>query len=69
MNFNFSLFFAALGLACVLEAMPWVISPAKTREALLTLLDLSDEQQRMGGIILMALGILACAASCAFRGD
>lgn len=69
MNFNFSLFFATLGLACVLEAMPWVLSPAKTREALSFLLTLSDEQQRMGGIILLAFGILVCAVSCAIRGD
>ncbi|WP_077073215.1 DUF2065 domain-containing protein [Mailhella massiliensis] len=69
MNFNFSLFLAALGLACFLEALPWVLSPAKTREALRMLLSLSDGQLRNGGILLLALGLLVCAAGRALRGD
>lgn len=69
MNFNLSLFLAALGLACVLEALPWLISPRKTREMLIELLSLPDEMLRRGGIALMVLGVIVCAAGRALRGD
>ncbi len=69
MNFNFSLFLAALGLACVLEALPWLISPRKTRETLLELLSLPEETLRRGGIVLMILGVAICAAGRFLRGD
>ncbi len=69
MNFNLSLFLAALGLACVLEALPWLISPRKTRETLIELLSLPDETLRRGGIFLMVLGVMVCAAGRALRGD
>lgn len=69
MNFNLSLFLAALGLACVLEALPWLISPRKTRETLLELLSLPEETLRKGGIFLLILGVAVCAAGRFFRGD
>ena len=68
MNFNLSLFLAALGLACVLEALPWLLSPRKTREMLIELLSLPDETLR-GGIVLLVLGVVICAAGRALRGD
>ena len=69
MNFNLSLFLAALGLACVLEALPWLISPGKTRETLLELLSLPEETLRRGGIFLIILGVAVCAAGRFLRGD
>ncbi len=69
MNFNLSLFLAALGLACVLEALPWLISPRKTRETLLELLSLPEDALRKGGILLMVLGVAVCAAGRFLRGD
>lgn len=69
MNFNFSLFLAALGLACVLEALPWIVSPRKTRETLMELLSLPEETLRRGGIFLMVLGVAVCAAGRFLRGD
>lgn len=69
MNFNLSLFLAALGLACVLEALPWLISPRKTRETLLELLSLPEDALRKGGILLMILGVAVCAAGRFMRGD
>ena len=69
MNFNLSLFLAALGLACVLEALPWLISPRKTRETLLDMLSLPEETLRKGGIVLMILGVAVCAAGRFLRGD
>lgn len=69
MNFNVSLFLAALGLACVLEALPWLISPRNTREMLVKLLSVSDETLRGGGIFLLALGLAFCTAGRFLRGD
>ncbi|WP_418764364.1 DUF2065 domain-containing protein [Mailhella sp.] len=69
MNFNLSLFLAALGLACVLEALPWLISPRKTRETLIELLSLPEETLRRGGIFLMVLGVAVCAVGRSLRGD
>ena len=69
MNFNFSLFPAALGLACVLEALPWLISPRKTRETLLQMLSLPEDALRKGGLFLMILGVAICAAGRFLRGD
>ena len=69
MNFNFSLFLAALGRACVLEALPWIVSPRKTRETLMELLSLPEETLRRGGLFLMVLGVAVCAAGRFLRGD
>ena len=69
MNFNLSLFLSALGLACVLEALPWLISPRKTRETLLELLSLPEDALRKGGTLLMVLGVAVCAAGRFLRGD
>ena len=69
MNFNLSLFLAALGLACVLEALPWLVSPRKTRETLLEMLSLPEETLRKGGLFLMILGVAVCAAGRFLRGD
>ena len=69
MTFNHTLFLAALGLACVLEALPWLISPRKTRETLLDMLSLPEETLRKGGIVLMILGVAVCAAGRFLRGD
>ena len=69
MNFNLSLFLAALGLACLLEALPWLVAPKKTREALFALLSLSEGWLRGGGLVLLALGLLLCAVARSLRGD
>ncbi len=69
MNFNLSLFLAALGLACVLEALPWLISPRNTREMLIKLISLPEETLRGGGIFILALGLVFCTVSRFLRGD
>lgn len=69
MNFNLSLFLAAFGLACVLEALPWILSPRKTREMLIELLSLPEETLRRGGLFLLVLGVAVCAAGRFLRGD
>ena len=62
MDFNYALFFMALGLACCIEAMPWLISPARMRSLLLNLAEMPAERLRMGGFLMLALGLAVCAA-------
>ena len=69
MNFNLSLFLAALGIACVLEALPWLVSPQRMREALDRLAELTDDQLRIGGVIMLILGLLICALGRFLRGE
>ena len=61
MDFNFSLFFMALGLACCFEALPWLIAPQRFREMLQKLGELPAEQLRVGGFLMLALGLGVCA--------
>jgi uncharacterized protein YjeT (DUF2065 family) len=64
MEFNLSLFLAALSLACVLEALPWLLAPRKMREVFQSLLELPDDKLRVWGIFLLLTGlILAWAAT------
>jgi len=67
MNFDISLFLIALGLAAVLEALPWLLSPERMRDAMMKLAELSPEQLRIGGFVLLAAGLLLCAAGKALR--
>ena len=66
MNFNFSLFFCALGLAAVLEALPWILAPDAMRDAFLRLAELPARQGRAAGFVILALGLLLCAAGRSF---
>lgn len=61
MHFNAAFFFAVLALALVLEGLPWVLAPGRTRESLRLLLALPSQTLRAGGSALIALGILAAA--------
>jgi len=58
MNFDVSLFFTALGLAFVLESLPWLIAPRRMREGLRLLLDLPPDSLRVWGLVLLGLGLL-----------
>ena len=61
MDFNYSLFFMALGLACCIEALPWIIAPQRFREMLHKLGELPAEQLRTGGLLTLAFGLAVCA--------
>ena len=61
MDFNFSLFLMAFGLACCIEAMLWLVSPAGMREMLLRLADQPADRLRMCGFFLLAAGLGICA--------
>ncbi len=63
MRFQISLFVAALGLACVLESLPWLLGAERMREALRQLLELPPEQLRVGGLILLGVGLSLVALS------
>ena len=67
MHFDISLFLYALGLSAVLEALPWLISPDKMREAVMHLADLSPAQIRAVCLVMLGLGRLFCAAGRSFH--
>lgn len=52
-----SLFFLALGLACLIESLPWLIAPHKMHDFLHSLLELNPEMLRYWGIFLLCLGL------------
>ena len=53
-----SLFFAALGLAMLLEGLPYLISPSGVRRYMATLQQAGDGVLRGMGFALIALGLL-----------
>ena len=54
---KWSLFFAALGLAMVLEGLPYLISPAAVRRYLETVQQSGDTALRGMGFALIVLGL------------
>ena len=60
---NLSLFFAALGLAMVLEGLPYFISPSAVRGYLRQLERLSDGSLRGIGLALIAFGLFVAFVS------
>lgn len=62
MDFNFPLFLMALGLACCIESMLWLISPSGMRDMLLKLAEQPAERLRICGFLLLAIGLGICAA-------
>ncbi|WP_446425647.1 DUF2065 domain-containing protein [Mailhella sp.] len=61
MDFNFALFFMALGLAFSLEAMFWLISPEQMREITLKIAQTPVERLRAMACVMLAFGLLICA--------
>ncbi len=66
MNFNLSVFLCALGLAAVLEALPWILAPESIRDALSRLAEVPAREGRVAGLALLALGLLLCFAGRSF---
>ena len=60
MHFNFPLFFLAVGLAFVLEAVLWVLAPAKMRKAVNALCAMTDPQLRTWGVVMLVIGLGLC---------
>ncbi len=57
-SFNFALFFTALGLAFVIESMPWILSPSSIRKLLETLSEMPDEVLRSFALTMFVIGLL-----------
>ncbi len=62
MDFNFALFFMALGLAFSMEAMLWLIAPQRMHELMLKIALIPVERLRPGAFVMLAIGLLICAA-------
>ena len=58
MDFDFSLFFRALGLALALEGLCWAVFPGGMRKTLLQILPLPDSRLRLVGLGALLLGAL-----------
>lgn len=63
MRFHVSLFVAALGLACVLESLPWLLAPDRMREAMRHLGQLPPEKLRLWGFALLGGGLILVSLS------
>lgn len=63
MRFHLSLFVAALGLACVLEALPWLLAPERMRATLRHLGRLPAEKLRVWGFVLLGGGLILLSLS------
>ncbi len=68
MEFNLPLFLAALGLAFVLEALPWLLAPRRMREAFLFLLEMPDDKLRAWGAFLLVSGLFLTWAATSLIG-
>lgn len=62
MDFNFALFFMALGLAVTLEAMLWLIAPERMHELALKIALIPVERLRGGALAMLVIGLLICTA-------
>ncbi len=58
MDFDIQLFLTAVGLAFILESLPWILFPSSMRNFLLSLATQSTGQLRMMGLFAMGLGLL-----------
>lgn len=57
MNFDWQLFLCALGLALVLESLPWLLAPEQFREALRSLIERQGNDLRRWGMFLLGIGL------------
>ena len=57
MNFDVELFFCALGLACIIEGLPWALFPQGMRKVLLTLAEGPLSGFRRMGLMAIAAGL------------
>jgi uncharacterized protein YjeT (DUF2065 family) len=63
MSPNLSLFLSALGLALVLESLPWLAAPEKWRASLRVMLTLPSHTLRAVGLALLGAGLGLVALS------
>jgi uncharacterized protein YjeT (DUF2065 family) len=63
MSSNLSLFLSALGLALVLESLPWLAAPDRWRASLRELLALPSGTLRAAALVLLGAGLGLVALS------
>ncbi len=55
---TFSFFLAALGLACVFEALPCMLFPSKMRDTMRQISQMPETFLRNTGVVLLVLGVV-----------
>lgn len=58
MTIDWTLFFSAVGLAFVFEALPWLLAPDRMRETLLRIAQSPVDDLRKWGALLLGLGLV-----------
>ncbi len=57
MEFNGTLFFSALGLAFILESLPYILFPERMKEALSAVFEQGPAALRRMGLFALGLGL------------
>lgn len=57
MSIDWNLFFSAVGLAFVFEALPWLVAPDRMRETLLRIAESPTDDLRKWGAVLLGVGL------------
>ncbi len=57
MTFNSTLFFSALGLAFILEALPFILFPERMKETISLLLEQDPAALRRIGLLALGVGL------------
>jgi len=47
-----------VGMVLIVEGVPWFLSPTKTKSFLAQIQSLSNQQLRLYGLVMMAIGLL-----------
>ncbi len=47
-----------VGMVLIVEGAPWFLSPTKTKSFLAQIQSLSNQQLRLYGLVMMAMGLL-----------
>lgn len=58
MEFNGTLFFSALGLAFILESLPYLLFPERMQQALTSLFEQGPAALRRMGLFALGLGLV-----------
>ena len=69
MNFDWNLFITALGLAVVIEGLPYFLFPEKMPRMLLQLATHPPSRLRMIGVTAMVTGLILIATARGFFGS
>ena len=63
MKFQLNIFLAALGLAFVIEGLPYFLAPGAVQRMIARMLAWSPSSLRLLGLVTMGLGLLLVAVS------